>query len=115
MERALTNVSASPGSNEYHYDEKKTDRQIVRETMRLEGWTTRRSMRGCPSCRQYLSGLNRSSATVVRRSTFFPVVREDSRRARARRECDPRTPPGNSKPVPEPNSAQQESILHDSA
>ena len=36
MERALTTVFGSPGSNEYRYDGK-TDRQIVRETMRLVG------------------------------------------------------------------------------
>ena len=38
MERALTNVFGSPGSNEYRYDGK-TDRQIVRDTMRLVGLT----------------------------------------------------------------------------
>lgn len=38
MERALTQVFGSPGSTEYRYDGK-TDRQIVRETMRLEGRT----------------------------------------------------------------------------
>jgi phosphoglycolate phosphatase-like HAD superfamily hydrolase len=38
MERALTSVYGSPGSNEYRYDGK-TDRQIVRETMRLVGLT----------------------------------------------------------------------------
>ena len=36
MERALTTVFGSPGNQEYRYDGK-TDRQIVRETMRLEG------------------------------------------------------------------------------
>lgn len=36
MERALSHVFGSPGSNEYHYDGK-TDRQIVRELMRIEG------------------------------------------------------------------------------
>jgi phosphoglycolate phosphatase-like HAD superfamily hydrolase len=36
MERALTQVFGSPGSSEYRYDGK-TDKQIVRETMRLEG------------------------------------------------------------------------------
>lgn len=37
MERALTTVFGSPGSPEYHYDGK-TDRQIVRDLMRLEGF-----------------------------------------------------------------------------
>jgi phosphoglycolate phosphatase-like HAD superfamily hydrolase len=36
MEGALTHVFGSPGSTAYHYDGK-TDRQIVRELMRLEG------------------------------------------------------------------------------
>jgi phosphoglycolate phosphatase-like HAD superfamily hydrolase len=36
MERALTEVFGSPGSNDYHYDGK-TDRQIVRDLMRLDG------------------------------------------------------------------------------
>lgn len=38
MERALTQVFGSAGSSEYHYDGK-TDRQIVRDLMRLEGLT----------------------------------------------------------------------------
>jgi len=38
MERALTNVFGAPGSTDYRYDGK-TDRQIVRETMRMEGFT----------------------------------------------------------------------------
>lgn len=38
MERALTGVFGAPGSSDYRYDGK-TDRQIVRETMRLEGLT----------------------------------------------------------------------------
>lgn len=38
MERALTEVFGSPGGAGYHYDGK-TDRQIVREVMRLEGLT----------------------------------------------------------------------------
>ncbi|MEO8578565.1 MAG: HAD hydrolase-like protein [Gemmatimonadales bacterium] len=36
MERALTRVFGSPGNGDYRYDGK-TDRQIVRETMRMEG------------------------------------------------------------------------------
>ncbi len=36
MERALTTVFGTPGTSEYHYDGK-TDRQIVRDLMRLEG------------------------------------------------------------------------------
>jgi phosphoglycolate phosphatase len=38
MERALTDIFGAPGSADYRYDGK-TDRQIVRETMRLEGLT----------------------------------------------------------------------------
>src|SRR5215211_5285933 len=38
MERALTEVFGSPGSGEYHYGGK-TDRQIVRDLMRREGFT----------------------------------------------------------------------------
>lgn len=38
MERALTQVFGSRGTSEYHYDGK-TDRQIVRDLMRLEGLT----------------------------------------------------------------------------
>jgi len=38
MERALTEVFGSPGSSEYHYGGK-TDRQIVRDLMRREGFT----------------------------------------------------------------------------
>lgn len=38
MERALTEVFGSPGSAEYHYGGK-TDRQIVRDLMRREGFT----------------------------------------------------------------------------
>ncbi|MEP6904845.1 MAG: hypothetical protein ABI875_02105, partial [Gemmatimonadales bacterium] len=36
MERALTGIFGAPGSSDYRYDGK-TDKQIVRETMRLEG------------------------------------------------------------------------------
>ena len=38
MERALTTVFGSVGKSEYHYDGK-TDRQIVRDLMRLEGFS----------------------------------------------------------------------------
>ncbi len=38
MERALKGVFGSPGSSEYRYDGK-TDRQIVRDLMRLEGFS----------------------------------------------------------------------------
>jgi phosphoglycolate phosphatase len=38
MERALTGVFGSPGSSDYRYDGK-TDRQIVRELMREEGFS----------------------------------------------------------------------------
>lgn len=38
MERALKTVFGSPGKSEYHYDGK-TDRQIVRDLMRLEGFS----------------------------------------------------------------------------
>jgi phosphoglycolate phosphatase len=38
MERALTEVFGSPGASEYHYGGK-TDRQIVRDLMRREGFT----------------------------------------------------------------------------
>ena len=38
MERALTTVFGSSGSADYHYDGK-TDRQIVRDLMRLEGFS----------------------------------------------------------------------------
>jgi phosphoglycolate phosphatase len=38
MERALKTVFGSAGKSEYHYDGK-TDRQIVRDLMRLEGFS----------------------------------------------------------------------------
>src|SRR5687768_17956705 len=58
MERALTHVFGSSGSADYHYDGK-TDKQIVRETMKQEGLTDEEIDERMPELLEvYLTGLN---------------------------------------------------------
>ncbi len=76
MERALTNVFGSPGSTHYRYDGK-TDRQIVRETMRLEGRTDEEidaAMEGLLDA--YVTGLHEEFASGKRTVQVFPGVLE---------------------------------------
>jgi phosphoglycolate phosphatase len=76
MEAALTNVFGSPGSREYHYDGK-TDKQIVRETMRLEGLTDEEIDARMPELLdRYLDGLHAELASGDRQVHVFPGVRE---------------------------------------
>ena len=76
MEAALTNVFGSPGSREYHYDGK-TDKQIVRETMRLEGLTDEEIDARMPELLdRYLDGLHSELASGERQVHVFPGVRE---------------------------------------
>jgi phosphoglycolate phosphatase len=76
MERALTTVFGSPGSQEYRYDGK-TDRQIVRETMRLEGLSDdeidaqMETLLG-----EYVSGLHEEFSSGLRAVHIFPGVVE---------------------------------------
>ena len=76
MERALTKVFGSSGSSEYHYDGK-TDRQIVRDLMRLEGLTDAEidaQMDGLLVA--YLDGLRSELASGNRTVHVYPGVRE---------------------------------------
>ena len=76
MERALTKVFGSPGSNDYHYDGK-TDKQIVRETMKLEGLTDEEIDARMPELLDmYLAGLHAELADENRTVHVFPGVRE---------------------------------------
>lgn len=76
MERALTSVFGSPGSTEYHYDGK-TDRQIVRETMKLEGLTDDEiDARMSELLDEYLAGLHAELGHPGRTVHVFPGVRE---------------------------------------
>lgn len=76
MERALTDVFGWPGSSEYHYDGK-TDKQIVRETMKLEGLTDEEIDERMPELLDlYLSGLHAELADEKRTVHVFPGVRE---------------------------------------
>jgi phosphoglycolate phosphatase-like HAD superfamily hydrolase len=76
MERALTSVFGSPGSTEYHYDGK-TDRQIVRETMKLEGLTDDEIDARMPELLdEYLAGLHAELGDPGRTVHVFPGVRE---------------------------------------
>ncbi len=76
MERALTEVFGSPGSSEYHYDGK-TDRQIVRDLMRLDGLTDEEiDLRMDGLLKVYVSGLNAELASGRRTVHVFEGVRE---------------------------------------
>jgi phosphoglycolate phosphatase-like HAD superfamily hydrolase len=76
MERALNQVFGTPGNADYRYDGK-TDRQIVRETMRLEGKTDAEidaAMEGLLAT--YVSGLHEEFASGKRQVQVYPGVRE---------------------------------------
>jgi len=76
MERALTDVYGSPGDKEYRYDGK-TDRQIVRETMRKEGLTDDEIDARMPELLDtYLAGLHAELSDGSRSVHVFPGVRE---------------------------------------
>jgi phosphoglycolate phosphatase len=76
MEQALEQVFGSPGSNEYHYDGK-TDRQIVRDQMRLNGLTDRQiDERMDDLIEAYLSGLMAELSSGKREVHVFAGVRE---------------------------------------
>lgn len=76
MERALTDVFGSPGSRDYHYDGK-TDKQIVRETMRLEGLSDEEIDARMPELLDaYLAGLHSELGSGNRTVHVFPGVRE---------------------------------------
>ena len=76
MERALTNVYGSPGDKEYRYDGK-TDRQIVRETMRKEGLTDEEiDARMHELLDTYLAGLHDELSDESRSVHVCPGVRE---------------------------------------
>jgi len=74
MERALTRVFGSPGSSDYHYDGK-TDKQIVRETMRLQGLADEQiDERMSALLEEYLAGLRSELASGARTVHVFPGV-----------------------------------------
>ena len=76
MERALTNVYGSPGDKEYRYDGK-TDRQIVRETMRKEGLTDDEIDARMPELLDtYLAGLHDELSDEATSVNVCPGVRE---------------------------------------
>lgn len=76
MERALTNVFGSPGSNEYRYDGK-TDRQIVRDTMRLVGLTDEEIDAKMETLLDaYIGGLHEELASGKRSVHVYPGVLE---------------------------------------
>ncbi|HEU4629702.1 MAG TPA: HAD hydrolase-like protein [Gemmatimonadaceae bacterium] len=74
MERALTHVFGTPGSPGYHYDGK-TDRQIVREMMRLEGHEDAHIDRAMERLMPlYLDGLRAELAPGAGRAEALPGV-----------------------------------------
>jgi len=76
MERALTKIFGSPGSQEYRYDGK-TDRQIVRETMRLEGLTDEEIDAQMDTLlERYVSGLHEEFSSGARTVQIFPGIVE---------------------------------------
>ena len=76
MEKALRQVFGSPGSPEYHYDGK-TDRQIVRDLMRLDGLTDDQiDERMDELIEAYLTGLRTELASGERHVHVFVGVRE---------------------------------------
>ncbi|HUQ48272.1 MAG TPA: HAD family hydrolase [Gemmatimonadaceae bacterium] len=76
MEKALQQVFGSPGSKEYHYDGK-TDRQIVRDLMRLDGLSDDQiDERMDELIEAYLEGLRAELAARKREVHVFEGVRE---------------------------------------
>jgi len=76
MERALTHVFGKPGTSDYRYDGK-TDRQIVRESMRLEGLTDEQiDERMSDLLEAYISGLQAELSSGERTMHVFPGVLE---------------------------------------
>jgi len=76
MERALSTVFGSPGSSDYRYDGK-TDRQIVRETMRLEGLSDDEIDAQMETLlERYVTGLNAEFSSGERTVRIFPGVVE---------------------------------------
>lgn len=76
MEKALRQVFGSPGSSAYHYDGK-TDRQIVRDLMRLDGLTDDQiDERMDELIEAYLTGLRTELASGERQVHVFVGVRE---------------------------------------
>jgi phosphoglycolate phosphatase-like HAD superfamily hydrolase len=76
MERALTSVFGSPGRPEYHYDGK-TDRQIVRDLMKREGFSDDEIDEQMETLLgEYVSGLTTELASGNRTVLLLPGVRE---------------------------------------
>ncbi|HVF38768.1 MAG TPA: HAD hydrolase-like protein [Gemmatimonadaceae bacterium] len=76
MEGALNDVFGAPGSPEYHYDGK-TDRQIVRDLMRLEGFTDEEIDASMDELLEaYLARLESELASGKREVHVFAGVRE---------------------------------------
>ena len=76
MEGALTTVFGSPGKSEYHYDGK-TDRQIVRDLMRREGFSDDHIDAQMPVLlEEYVTGLTRELASGNRNVLLLDGVRE---------------------------------------
>jgi len=76
MERALTNIFGTPGHADYRYDGK-TDRQIVRETMRHEGRTDAEIDAAMEKLlAAYVDGLHEEFASGKRQVQIYPGVLE---------------------------------------
>ncbi len=76
MEKALAHVFGSPGSSDYHYDGK-TDRQIVRDLMRLDGLNDEQIDKKMDDViRAYLADLHVELAPGKRDVHVFVGVRE---------------------------------------
>ncbi|MEO5511837.1 MAG: HAD hydrolase-like protein [Longimicrobiales bacterium] len=76
MEAALKEVFGAPGRAEYHYDGK-TDRQIVRDLMRLEGFDDARiDLQMDELLAVYLAGLQRGLASGARTVEVIEGVAE---------------------------------------
>jgi phosphoglycolate phosphatase-like HAD superfamily hydrolase len=76
MQRALSHVFGSPGRPEYHYDGK-TDRQIVRDLMRHEGFSDEEIDEQMDALLgKYVSGLKSELASGNRSVLLLPGVAE---------------------------------------
>lgn len=76
MERALTTVFGSPGTKEYRYDGK-TDRQIVRESMRLDGRSDEEIDAEMDRLlAAYVSNLHEELSLPTRQVQIFPGILE---------------------------------------